>query len=110
MPVLHHEMAICRNESVDSLRYTDTPAGGNMLNGFFHALLSGTERGIIDDAVEEYGGWTGPELGAPCREPGSPWDKCHTGEYGTEVPDSVIRQYYESEMVVPELLKQDGLS
>ena len=53
--------------------------------------------------MKEYGGWTGPELAALCREPGSPWDKCYTGEYGAEMPDVVIRTYYESEMVTPKL-------
>lgn len=76
-------MAICRNESVDSLLCTGTLAGSNMLDGFYHTLLSKTERGIIDGVVSEYGDWSGPDLVALCREPDSPWDKCYTGEWGS---------------------------
>ena len=52
----------------------------------------------------------GPELSRLCCEKGSPWDECYTGGVGADIPDEVIRRYYEFEMVVPELPKQDGLS
>ena len=99
IPVLHHEMVICGNRPVDSLLYAGTPADSNMFDGFFHTLLSDIERGIIEGAVKEYGGWTGPEPAALCREPSSQWDRCYTGKYGAEILDSVMWQYYESEMV-----------
>ena len=68
-------------------------------DGFFQEVLSGTERETIDGVVKDYGDWTWQELSRLCCEQGSPWDECYTGEWGTEVPDSVIRQYYELEMV-----------
>lgn len=82
IPVLHHEMVVFRNEPVDSLLYAGTPTDSNALDGFFHTLLSDIERGIIEGVVKEYGDWTGSELAALCREPGSPWDECYTGEWG----------------------------
>ena len=56
-------------------------------------------RFTILNSAREYGGWTGPELGALCREKGSPWDECYAGEYGVEIPDESIRRHCESEMV-----------
>ena len=84
---------------VPTLRYCGTPANSDARDKFLQDTISKKERDVINGVVSDYGDWTMSELYQLCHEPGSPWDTCYTGEYGVEIPDSVIRQYYKSEMV-----------
>ena len=100
MPVLYHELVICRDEPLESLLYCGTPIHSDARDRFFQSVLSGTGREIIDGAVKDYGDWTVLELSRLCCEKGSPWDECYTGEYGVELSDKIVRNYYRSEMVI----------
>ena len=99
MPVLYHELKIYEDSPVSTLRYCSTPVNSNVRDEFFNSVLSDKALNVIDEVVKEYGDWTVSELYQLCHEDGSPWDTCYTGKYGVEIPDSVIKAYYKSEMV-----------
>lgn len=97
MPVLYLALLPRGDGPVEGSLYGNLPAGA--LDGVFHTIFTKAERKIMDGPVADYAGWTDADLNALCREPGSPWDECHTGDPGAEIPDRIIRRYYESEMV-----------
>ena len=101
IPVLYHELKIYGDRPIPSLRYCNTPTEKSASRAsLFNDVLSKTERDIIDGVVNDYGDWNVSELYQLCHEDGSPWSQCYTGEYGVEIPDSVIEAYYKSEMMV----------
>ena len=99
IPVLYHELKIFGDDYISTLRYCGTSVNSNKRNRFFSDILSDDKRAVIDEVVYEYGDWTVAELYRLCHERGSPWDMCYTGEYGVEIPDHIIKQYYKSEMI-----------
>ena len=98
IPVLYLALLPRGDGPVGEFLYGNLPAGG-ALDWLFGTVFSDEERRIMDGPVADYGGWTDADLNRLCREPGSPWDECHTGDPGAEMPDCAIRRYYESEMV-----------
>jgi len=106
IPVLYHELKVWEGECVHALHYCNTVPGKNKTTdsertAFFESVLPADERAVIDGVVEEYGKWTFSNLRRLCHEPGSPWDRCYDGEHGTEIPDHVIQNYYNNEMIPP---------
>ena len=101
IPVLYQELRVYGDSPVQHLRYCGTPTNSDIRGEFFHSVLSNEDRAIIGGVVDDYGDWTMSEMYQLCHEDGSPWHTCYTGEYGVEIPDNVIRQYYKSEMVEP---------
>ena len=100
IPVLYHELKIYGEKRIPSLRYCGTPTKeSSSRRELFNNVLSSTERNVIDDTVKCYLDWTVSEIYQLCHEKGSPWDQCYTGEYGVEIPDYVIKEYYKSEMM-----------
>ena len=99
--ILYHELLRYDGVPVDMLRYSSVYAGNDLQDDLFIDTLSDFERSVIENVVKEYGHWTVSELYRLCIEHSSPWDICYTGKFGTEIPDSIIKQYYKSEMVVP---------
>lgn len=100
IPVLYHELKIYGDNPIQSLRYCGTPTfQSTSRESLFNDVLSDTERNIINGVIKEYGDWTISELYQLFHEKGSPWSQCYTGERGVEIPDSIIRAYYKSEMV-----------
>ena len=100
IPVLYHELKIYGDDPVPALRYCGTPTEKSpSREESFNDVLSEAERHIIDGVVNDYSDWGMPEMYQLCHEEGTPWAKCYTGAYGVEIPDPVIKEYYESEMV-----------
>ena len=104
IPVLYHELKIWGDGCIQALSYCETTPGKDddidaNRKALFESVLSEQERSIIDDVVEEYGEWSFGDLQMLCHEPGSPWDRHYDDKFGTEIPDSTIREYYKGEMV-----------
>ena len=98
VPVLYHELSIYKDSPVTTLRYCNTPVDSNTRDAFFDQVLPKDMRNLVNGTLEDYGDWTVHELYQLCHEEGSPWKTCYTDEYGVEIPDTVIREYYKSEM------------
>ena len=101
IPVLYHELKVYGDQPVSRLRYCGTQASSDARDAFFRDVLSDDKREIIGDVLEEYGDWSVSEIYEMCHEKDSPWGQCYTGEYGTEIPDSIIQRYYETELREP---------
>lgn len=104
IPVLYHELKIWGDRQVQELHYCGTIPGADETADstrrmFFESVIADGERSLIDGVVAEYGRWSFNDLRRLCHEPGSPWDQHYDGRFGTEIPDSTIRAYYESELV-----------
>ena len=105
IPVLYYEHKIWGDKPIFELCYCGAIPGAdndadNSRNIFFELALNKKERYIINDVVKEYDGWSFDDLHHLCCEPGTPWDKHYDGEFGTEIPDSTIKKYYDDEMVM----------
>ena len=100
LPVLYHELKIYGDSPVHALRYCGTPTEKSpSRQKSFDEVLSEDEVHIINGVVDDYLDWSMPELYQLCHGEGTPWAVCYTGAHGVEIPDSVIKAYYESEMV-----------
>ena len=98
IPVLYQALKVYGNGPVPAFSYCGTPASSDERDEFFKNTLPDQARSIIEGVVRDYGDWSVSEIYQLCHEPGTPWKTCYTGEYGVEIPDSVIQQYYESQM------------
>ena len=60
------------------------------------ALLSEREADLVEQVVEVYGDFTGPQLSTLTHKPGSPWDQVWRPGRGRPavIPDRIIRRYY----------------
>lgn len=99
IPVLYQALKVYGDGPVPAFRYCGTLARSDARDEFFRNAFSERERDVIKGVVTDYGDWTVSDLYRLCHERGSPWKTCHTGEYGVEIPDRIIRQYYKSEMI-----------
>ena len=100
IPVLYHELKIYGDDPVPALRYCGTPTDKSpSREQSFNDVLSEGEQYIIDGVVDDYKDWNMSQIYQLCHEEGSPWKQCYTGGHGVEIPDYIIKEYYEHEMV-----------
>ena len=103
IPLLYHELKRWGDMQVPSLNYCGTePSSDNEIiqnrKRLFKDILTEYERDIIDLIVKHYRDWSFTDLRRLCHQPGTPWDKYYNGEYGVEIPDASIKEYYKKEL------------
>ena len=98
--LLYHELKIYTNTLIDRLHYCKTMPCNDERNAFFENVLTYPQRVLINEVKEQFGSWESGDLQKLLQEPNSPWDMCYDGKFGTEIPDKIIRKYYNGEVIV----------
>lgn len=66
---------------------------------FLKKIIPEHHRNIIDDVLKKYGKFSGPGLSTITHEEGTPWHQCYkAGKLGTEIPNSITKKYYRSQL------------
>ena len=102
IPTIYHELKWFGRNPIGVLPYCKTRLDDPDLEErleFAASRMPKTHKPVVDRVMEVYGGWSAQGLSTKTHEEGSPWHECYRrGVRGIEIPDSVTKRYYKSQL------------
>ena len=92
VPSVYHRAKRCGGGRIERLLYSGARAGE--ADGAEFERIPARGRAVLDAVLDEYGGFTGPELVGMTCGPGSPWAGYCPGAAPRKIPDGAIRAHY----------------
>ena len=99
IPTLYHALRVHRKSPVNRLVSCDMPLSDPAIGdqrSYLRSRFGRDERLLIEEVLDKYGGFSGPELSAITHERGTPWSKSYDGMPFTRIQNDVIKEHYQS--------------
>ncbi len=102
IPSIYHELKHYGGGIITSLQYCgtilNTPQAHTRME-FLNDRIPSRHVNIINQVLDAYGHISGRGLSTITHEKGTPWHQCYkTGNLGIEIPDSLTKAYYKSQI------------
>ena len=104
IPTIYYALREYGGNDVMELPYCKTSLNSSEIKDrikFLTSRISDQHKKIIDVVMSKYGHFSGRGLSTMTHEPGTPWHQCYKdGRLGIEIPNSMTRDYYKSQLQV----------